>query len=121
MGQRVEVAQQVLTLTAEGKGTRSIARMLGIARNTVRRYRRVPILNDEPRGLSFEVLAHAVELHTGDCNMNASAVARRLREEGHNVSDRTVQRALRAHRLAAIANADENPSVKAPSSFPVAC
>ncbi len=99
MGQRVEVAKQVLDLTAEGKGTRSIARMLGIARNTVRRYRRVPILNDEPRGLSPDVLTRAVDLHRGECNHNASAVARRLREEGHNVSDRTVQRALRTHRL----------------------
>ena len=35
MGQRVEVAKQVLDLTAAGKGTRSIARMLGIARNTL--------------------------------------------------------------------------------------
>lgn len=99
MGQRVEVAKQVLDLTAAGKGTRSIARLLGIARNTVRRYRRVPVLHDQPRGLSPAVLARAVDLHRGDCNHNASAVARRLREEGHDVSDRTVQRALRAHRL----------------------
>ncbi len=96
---------EIRQLAAQGLGSRSIARMLGLARNTVKRYLRIargdaPPPAPRPRVLDEAMRAYAYELFTGACAGNATAVTRALHERGIAITPRSVQRILRAMRPA---------------------
>jgi transposase len=78
-------------LADRGWGSKAIARELGIARNTVRRYRRQPVVAGcqvrAPRRLSEDVVRETQALYT-------VVVHRLLRERGRVIGLRTVQRAV---------------------------
>lgn len=100
-----EELRQMRELGARGWGFKSIARELGISKNTVRRYLRggaeagkqvrpsARCLDDEQRKLAVELLGGAAE-------GNAAVVKRLLGEHGVDASLRTVQRAVEEHRQA---------------------
>jgi transposase len=99
-----EVVRQLRELKGLGWGDKRIAKELGLARNTVRRYARgaEPGEQTRPRSraLDAEEAARAKQLFTTTAEGNAVVVASELRRDGLEVSVRTVQRAVRDERLA---------------------
>ena len=98
-----EVVRQMRVLAEAGLGAKAIARELGIARNTVRRYLRggdCALRQERPRGRALcpESAARAVALWQGAAEGNAVVAAQLLRETGAAASVRTVQRAVRGVR-----------------------
>jgi transposase len=100
-----EVVRQVRVLAARGWGAKRIARELGVARNTVRRY-----LRDGPgaevqvrpgsRRLDEDARAEARQMLVGVAEGNAVVVRRELEKRGVQASLRTVQRAVAEERRA---------------------
>ena len=98
-----DVVKAMSVLRAQGRGFKHIARVLGIARNTVRHYLRdgaVPETQVRPaaRVLDDEAQARAVALFESTAEGNAVVVQQLLRDEGHEASARTVQRAVEGTR-----------------------
>jgi transposase len=102
-----EVVQSIRTLSALGWGSRRIAKELGVARETARRYAQKPAvaaglqLRPQGRRLQEAELARVHALWTKEAAGNAVVVQRLMAEEGVNLSLRTVQRVTapaRAHR-----------------------
>jgi transposase len=93
-----DVVAAIRELADRGWGTKAIARELAVARNTVRRYRRQPVVAGQqiraPRRLTDEVVAEAQALYTGTAERNAVVVHRLLRERGRVIGLRTVQRVV---------------------------
>lgn len=94
-----EAVRQMRELSGRGWGTKRIARELGLARNTVRRYLRggpAAELQERPaaRRLDEVARAKAVSIFETAAEGNAVVVARILAEGGLAASVRTVQRAV---------------------------
>jgi len=107
-----DIVTAIRDLASRGIGSKSIAKQLGVARNTVRRYRREPVtagvqVRPAARKLSEADRQTARELYTGVAAGNAVVVQRLLAERDVIVTARTVQRAVadlrRAQRAAALA------------------
>jgi len=106
-----EIVSAIRELADRGWGSKAIARELGIARNTVRRYRRQPVVPGQqvrtPRRLTADVVREAETLYTGVAERNAVVVHRLLRGQGRVIGLRTVQRTVapvrRAQRAADVA------------------
>jgi transposase len=97
------VVRQVRELKAKRWGVKAIARELGIAKNTVRRYLRLgPAaevqLRPNARCLDEAARAEAVSLFDGAAERNAVVVRDLLAAEGHEASTRTVQRVVAERR-----------------------
>lgn len=97
-----EAVRQMRDLRSKGWGAKRIARELGLARNTVRRYLRGGEAAEVQRHPSQQRLdevrqAEAVALFEGEAEGNAVVVAQMLAARGIEASVRTVQRAV-AHR-----------------------
>lgn len=108
-----EVVQQIRGLRAQGWGAKRIARELGIARNTVKRYVRgsaAVLVQARPnaRALDDAQRERAVELFGKVAEGNAVVVHRELVREGASATVRTVQRVVaeqrRAKHAAAVAS-----------------
>ena len=98
-----EVVQKMRVLREWGWGAKRIAREVGVARNTVRRYFRQgeaaeAQFRPEARCLPTEVVKRAVALWDGSAEGNAVVVQQLLSVEGIEASVRTVQRALEGRR-----------------------
>jgi len=98
-----EVVRQVRGLREQGWGVKRIARELGIARNTVRRYVRGGLAAEvqtrpHRRRLSGETLREAEQLFDGAAEGNAVVVKKLLEERGITVSERTCQQYLQERR-----------------------
>ena len=107
-----QVVTAIRTLASRGVGKKAIAREVGVAVNTVRRYLRKPITPGEQfrpaaRRLTDEHRAQARMLYEGPAAGNAVVVQRLLAEGGCAISVRTIERAVadirRAQRVAALA------------------
>jgi transposase len=107
-----DIVTAIRDLASRGIGSKSIAKQLGIARNTVRRYRRAPVpagLQVRPgaRKLSDADRQSARELYLSVAGGNAVVVQRLLAERGVVVTARTIERAVadlrRAQRATALA------------------
>ncbi len=98
-----ELVRQMRVLAEAGWGAKRIAREVGVARNTVRRYLRArggEQKQERPhaRRLGQAEQQRAVELWEGTAEGNAVVVQALLAEQGVNASVRTVQRAVRERR-----------------------
>lgn len=98
-----EVARRIRVLAEAGWGHKRIAREVGVARNTVRRYLRAGSAADKQvrpkaRRLTGEEQQRAVELWNGAAEGNAVVVKALLAQEGVEASVRTVQRAVEERR-----------------------
>jgi transposase len=103
-----KAVQELRELHARGWGSRRIARELGLARNTVKRYLgekceagvqtrpSARALDDEGRGV-------AVGLFESEAGGNAVVVAELLRARGYKVSERTVQKVVAGRRREQVA------------------
>ena len=94
-----ELVTAIRTLADRGVGKKRIAREVGVAVNTVRRYLRRPIeagIQSRPaaRRLTDEWRQEARALYTGPAAGNAVVVQRLLSERGLAVSVRTLERAV---------------------------
>src|SRR5690606_33487524 len=94
-----DVVTAIRTLAGRGVGKKTIAREVGVALNTVRRYLRQPLaagVQTRPaaRRLSDEHRQTARELYEGAAAGNAVVVQRLLAERDVTVSVRTVERAV---------------------------
>jgi transposase len=93
-----EIVTAIRELADRGWGSKAIARELGVARNTVRRYRREAVVAGRQvrarRRLTEAVVRDAQALYTGVAERNAVVVHRLLREQGRVLGLRTVQRAV---------------------------
>jgi transposase len=107
-----DIVTAIRDLASRGFGSKSIAKQLGVARNTVRRYRRAPVtagvqVRPAARKLSDADRQTARELYTSVGGGNAVVVQRLLAEHGVVVTARTIERAVadlrRAQRAAALA------------------
>lgn len=103
-----EIVRQMRVLLARGWGAKRVAKELGIARNTVRRYQRGGVdaeRQERPsaRRLDDSSQQKACEMFVGLAEGNAVVVQRELTRSGIDVSVRTVQRAVRQQRNAALA------------------
>jgi len=107
-----EVVQQIRGLRTQGWGAKRIARELGIARNTVKRYLRggdaaLVQMRPEAHALDEAQRERAVALFDEIAEGNAVVVHRELVREGAAASVRTVQRVVaerrRAQHAAAVA------------------
>jgi transposase len=107
-----QVVTAIRTLASRGVGKKAIAREVGVALNTVRRYLREPILPGQQarpaaRRLTDEHREEARRLYEGAAAGNAVVVQRLLAERGCVISVRTVEREVadirRAQRVAALA------------------
>jgi transposase len=98
-----EVVRRIRVLAEAGWGHKRIAREVGVARNTVRRYLRAGSAADKQvrpkaRRLTGQEQQRAVELWTGAAEGNAVVVKALLAQEGVEASVRTVQRAVEDRR-----------------------
>lgn len=98
-----EVVRQMRVLAEAGWGAKRIAREVGVARNTVRRYLRSrgeaeKQKRPQARRLTQAEQKRAVELWEGQAEGNAVVVQALLAEQGVEASVRTVQRAVRDRR-----------------------
>jgi transposase len=104
-----EIVTAIRELRDRGWGAKAIARELAIARNTVRRYVRQPVIAGQQvrpaRRLTADVRREAEALYTGAAEGNAVVVHRLLGEQGRVIGLRTVQRAVAPVRQAARAAA----------------
>lgn len=105
-----EIVTAIRTLAERGVGKKAIAREVGVAVNTVRRYLRQPSaagVQTRPKGrrLSEERCREARELYEGAAGGNAVVVQRLLAERGVAVSVRTIERAVADIRQAQRASA----------------
>ena len=105
-----EAVRQMRVLAARGWGAKRIARSLGLARNTVRRYLRggdgaEVQVRPAARRLDAAEADLAVALFEGVAEGNAVVVARLLAERDVEASVRTIQRAVAARRRALRAKA----------------
>ena len=107
-----EVVLAIRALADCGVGSKAIARAVGVARNTVRRYLRQSIDTEgqsRPAGrrLTDERCREARALYDGAASGNAVVVQRLLVARGLTVSVRTIERAVsdlrREHRVAQLA------------------
>jgi transposase len=107
-----DVRRQIHVLRGHGWGTKAIAKELGIARNTVKRYvvlgdRAAIQIRPNRRVLDEVGRAEAERLFEGPAEGNAVVVARMLRQQGYAISQRRCQELLeerrRARRVAAVA------------------
>jgi transposase len=107
-----EVVTAIRTLADRGVGKKAIAREVGVAVNTVRRYLRRPIVAGEQirpaaRRLTDDRRSEARTLYEGPAAGNAVVVQRLLAARGCTMSVRTIERAVadirRAQRVAALA------------------
>jgi transposase len=103
-----EAIREMRELAARGWGAKRIARELGLARNTVRRYLRggpSAEVQERPsaRRLDHRARLEAVALFDGAAEGNAIVVAEMLAERGIEASVRTVQRAVAGRRREAVA------------------
>jgi transposase len=94
-----ELVATIRALAGRGVGSKTIARTVGVARNTVRRYLRdavVPGVQVRPtaRRLTEDGCREARALYEGPAGGNAVVVQRLLREQNVQVSVRTVERAV---------------------------
>jgi transposase len=101
-----EIVTAIRELAGRGWGSKAIAKELGVARNTVRRYRRAPTLvvghqTRAPRRLTEAVVREAQAYYTGVAEGNAVVVHGLLRQQGRVIGLRTVQRAVAPVRQAA--------------------
>jgi len=102
----------IRSLAGRGVGSKGIARQLGVARNTVRRYLRQAVeagvqVRPQARRLSDDACRLARGWYEGPAAGNAVVVQRLLSEHGTTVSLRTVERAVadlrRARQVAQLA------------------
>ncbi|WPB74371.1 IS21 family transposase [Archangium violaceum] len=98
-----EVVRRIRVLAEAGWGHKRIAREVGVARNTVRRYLREGPAADKQvrpkaRRLTRAEQQRAVELWNGAAEGNAVVVKALLAQEGAEASVRTVQRAVEQRR-----------------------
>ena len=107
-----EMVTAIRTLASRGVGKKAIAREVGVAVNTVRRYLRQPItprhqVRPAARRLTDDRRAEARRLYEGPAAGNAVVVQWLLAERGCAMSVRTIERAVadirRAQRVAALA------------------
>jgi transposase len=106
-----QVVRQMRILSERGWGAKAIAREVGVARNTVRRYVRDPLAEVQHRpsrrALDEDGRSRARELFAGPAAGNAVVVRDLLAEGGIEAHVRTVQRAVaderREQRAAAVA------------------
>ena len=103
-----EVVRQVRVLFARGWGAKRIAKELGIARNTVRRYLRddggaETQVRPGARALDDDARAEARQMFVGLAEGNAVVVQRELARRGNEASVRTVQRVVEDERRAQVA------------------
>lgn len=107
-----EVVLAIRALADCGVGSKAIARAVGVARNTVRRYLRQSIegegqIRPAARRLTEDRRLEARALYAGPAEGNAVVVQRLLAERGLTVSVRTIERAVsdlrREHRVAQLA------------------
>ena len=108
-----EVVVQIRTLAGLRWGTRRIAKEVGVCRKAVKRYLRGPAaaaqVRPQARSLDAAGVALARKLFVDVAEGNAVVVKDLLAEQGHNVSERTVQRVVssvrRERRAADVATA----------------
>jgi transposase len=98
-----EAVREMRELAGKGWGAKRIARELGLARNTVRRYLRggpAAEVQERPtaRCLDEAARAEALALFDGAADRNAVVVADILAQRGVDASIRTVQRVLSGRR-----------------------
>jgi transposase len=97
-----EAVRQMGQLAELGWGAKRIARELGLARNTVRRYLRGARAEVQEhlaaRRLDETARAEALRLFGGEAEGNAVVVTRLLHDQGIEASVRTVQRAVEERR-----------------------
>ena len=107
-----QVVTAIRMLAGRGVGKKAIAREVGVAINTVRRYLRQPItpghqVRPAARRLTDDRRGEARTLYEGSAAGNAVVVQRLLAERGCTMSVRTIERAVtdirRAQRAAALA------------------
>lgn len=107
-----DIVTAIRDLASRGSGSKSIAKQLGVAGNTGRRYRRVPVtagvqVRPAARKLSDAERETARELYTSVAAGKAVVVQRLLAERGVVVTARTIERVVadlrRAQRIAALA------------------
>ncbi len=107
-----QVVTAIRTLAGRGVGKKAIAREVGVAVNTVRRYLREPLtpgqqIRPAARRLTDERREEARTLYEGPAAGNAVVVQRLLAVRGCDLSVRTIERAVadlrRAQRVAALA------------------
>jgi transposase len=107
-----ELVATIRDLAGRGVGSKAIARTVGVARNTVRRYLRQLIapgvqMRPAARRLTDDARRDARTLYEGEAGGNAVVVQRLLAERGVVVSVRTIERAVadlrRARRAAELA------------------
>ena len=94
-----DVVAAIRELAKRGLGSKRIARAVGVARNTVKRYLRTPVtpgvqVRPAARRLSEEARQGARALYEGPAGGNAVVVQRLLGERAIAVSVRTVERAV---------------------------
>src|SRR5215204_4599708 len=106
-----QVVTAIRTLAGRGVGKKAIAREVGVAVNTVRRYLREPIVagcqvRPAGRRLTGDRRAEARTLYQGPAAGNAVVAQRLLAGRGCTMSVRTIERAVadirRAQRVAAL-------------------
>lgn len=105
-----EIVTAIRDLANRGVGSKTIARAVGVARNTVRRYLRHPVVAGAQRRPAAQRLTDdgrrtARELYGGPAAGNAVVVQRLLAERGTTISVRTVERAVADIRQAQRASA----------------
>jgi len=105
-----EAVRQLRQLRAQGWGTKRIARELGVARNTIRRYLRqgdAAEKQERPgaRALDADARKLATTLFDGEAEGNAVVVTDLLRGRGYDVAVRTVQKVTAPRRRELVAAA----------------
>ena len=93
-----EVVDRIRELSARGLGTKRIARLLGVARNSVRRYLAGAAIGHQERPaarrLDDATLDEVQDLYTTVAEGNAVVVQQELAARGAHIDLRTLQRAL---------------------------